>query len=53
MKKWTNELVQIAWEDGQKVAMLHQNGSIEIYKLKPASKADVAEILESEQQEHA
>lgn len=48
MKKWTSELVQIAWEDGQKVAMLHQNGEIEVYALKPATKQDMLEILEVE-----
>ena len=46
MKKWTNEVVQIAWEDGQKVAMLHQNGDIEIYTLKRATKQDVERLLE-------
>lgn len=44
----TNELVTIFWRDKQKVGMLHQNGQIEMYTLKPASKADVAELLESE-----
>lgn len=48
MKKITNELVNIFWEDGQKVGMLYQNGQIEMYTLKPASKQDVANLLETE-----
>lgn len=48
MKKVTNELVQIFWEDGQKIAMLHQNGQIELYTLKPATKQDVTSILEAD-----
>ncbi len=48
MIKWQNEIVQVAYEDGEKVAMLHQNGSIEIYILKKASKQDIAQLLEVE-----
>lgn len=47
-KKWTAEVVSICWEDGQKVAMLHQNGAIELFTLKPANKQDVADLLEVE-----
>lgn len=48
-KTWTSELVNICHEDGQKVAMLHQNGNVEIYTLKKANKQDVADLLEVEQ----
>lgn len=42
----TNELVTIFHQDGEKVGMLYQNGSIEMYRLVKASKTDVAELLE-------
>lgn len=48
MIKVTSELINIFWEDGQKVGMLYQNGIIEIYTIKPANKADVARLLETE-----
>lgn len=47
MKKVTNELVQIFWEDGEMVGLLYQNGEVKLYTLKRATKADVAELLES------
>lgn len=47
-KHWTSELVIICHEDGQKVGMVYQNGSVEIYTLKPANKQDVIELLEVE-----
>lgn len=47
-KKCTNEIVTLFWEDGQKVALLHQNGEIEVYMLKKASRQDVADLLEVE-----
>jgi hypothetical protein len=50
MKKVTNELVQIFWEDGEKIGMLHQNGQIELYTLKKATKQDTLEFLEVESQ---
>lgn len=46
MKKWQSELVHVCYEDGEKQAMLYQNGQIEVYMLKKATKADVAELLE-------
>lgn len=46
--KTTNEIVTVFWRDGQMVGMLHQNGALKLFTLKPASKADVAELLESE-----
>lgn len=46
MIKWTSEIVHIATEDGRKVAMWHQNGGIELYMLKTATKQDVAQLLE-------
>lgn len=48
MKKVTSELVNIFWEDGKMVGLLHQNGRIEVYRLKEASKQDVADLLETE-----
>lgn len=42
----TNELVQIFWENGEKKAMLFQNGHIEMYTLKPVTKQDVQTLLE-------
>lgn len=48
MKKVTSELVNIFWEDGQKVGLLYQNGALEMYKLKKANKQDVADLLETE-----
>jgi hypothetical protein len=51
MIKWTSEIVQIATEDGEKVAMLHQNGAIEIYMLRHASKQDVSQLLDVESTE--
>ena len=36
LKEWKSELVHICYEEGNKVAMLYQNGKIEIYTLKPA-----------------
>jgi hypothetical protein len=47
MKIWTSELVSICTEEGEKIAMLHQNGEIEIYTLKKASKQDIADLLET------
>ncbi len=49
--KTTSELVTIFWRDGEKVGLLYQNGHVEMYTLKVASKADVAELLEVEQQQ--
>lgn len=46
MKKVTNELVQIFWEDDEMVAMLHQNGEIKLYRLKKGTKQDVQDLLE-------
>ena len=48
MINWTSEVVHIAWQDKQKIGLLCQNGSIELYTLKPATKADTAQLLESE-----
>lgn len=38
--------MHVCYEDGEKQAMLYQNGQIEVYMLKKATKADVAELLE-------
>ncbi len=46
MKQWTNELLNVCWEDGHPVAILHQNGTKEIYILKVANKQDIQELLE-------
>lgn len=46
MKKVTSELVQVFWEDGEMIAMLHQNGDIKLFTLKKASKQDVVTLLE-------
>ncbi len=46
MKKWVGEIVNVCYEDGVKEAVMFQNGHIEMYKLKKASKADVAELFE-------
>lgn len=46
--KVTHELVQIFWQEGEKAGMLYQNGKIEMYVLKPASKQDVAALLEAD-----
>lgn len=46
MKKWIGEVVNVCYEDGEKQAVLFQNGHIELFKLKKATKADVAELLE-------
>lgn len=46
-----NELVQVFEEDGIKRAVLFQNGIIEIYTLKPATKQDIQDILQVEQAE--
>ena len=43
----TNELVQIFTKDGEKVGILYQNGQIEMYTLKKATKQDVQELLET------
>lgn len=48
MKSWTTEIVHIAHEDGQKVAMWYQNGEIEVYKLKKFTKQDTVELLETD-----
>ena len=48
MKKWQSEVVHICYEGGIKMAMMYQNGHIEVYKLKKASKQDMAELLESD-----
>lgn len=42
----TNELVQIFYKDGEKVGILYQNGQVEIYTLKKATKQDVQDLLE-------
>ena len=42
----TNELVQIFSKDGEKKGILYQNGQIEMYTLKKATKQDVQELLE-------
>ena len=44
----TSELVTIFHDDGQKVGMLYQNGEVELYTLKKASKQDVVDLLEVE-----
>lgn len=46
MKKVTNELVQIFWEDSEMKAMLHQNGEIKIFVLKTATKQDIQDLLD-------
>lgn len=46
MIKVTSELVSIFWQDGQKVGMLYQNGVLEMYSLRKATKADVATLLQ-------
>lgn len=47
-KKWISELVHVCYEDGQKVAIIYQNGQLEAYTLKPVTKQDVADLLEVE-----
>lgn len=42
----SKELVTIFWEGKEKVGMLHQNGEIEIFKLRRALKTEVDEMLE-------
>jgi len=46
MKKWESEIVNVCYEDGVKQAVMFQNGHIEIYKLKKATKADVADLMD-------
>lgn len=47
MKKWNAELVNVCSEDGVRIAVMFQNGVIEVYPLKrKATKQDVAELLE-------
>jgi hypothetical protein len=46
MKEWTSEIVTICWEEGVPSAVLYENGHREIYKLKRATKEDVANLLE-------
>ena len=41
-----SELVTVFYEDGQKVGMLYQNGTIELYRLVKATKQDTAQLLE-------
>lgn len=45
-KKWIGEIVNVLYEDGVKQAVMFQNGHIEIFKLKKATKQDTAEIFE-------
>jgi hypothetical protein len=45
MKQCTGEICTVFWEDGHKVAVEFQNGTIERFMLKPATKADSASLL--------
>lgn len=42
----TSELVTIFHQDGEKIGLLYQNGQVEMYTLKKASKQDVQDLLE-------
>ena len=44
-KRWTSEVVLLCWEDNDKVAIEYQNGRIECYMLKVATKQDRANLL--------
>jgi hypothetical protein len=48
MKKWTSEIVNVCWEDEEMLAIEYRNSHLKRYMLKPATKADDAELLEIE-----
>jgi hypothetical protein len=48
MKHWTSEIVNVCWEESEMVAIEYRNGVLKRYMLKPATKADDAELLEIE-----
>jgi hypothetical protein len=49
MRRASVETVIVFWdEDSQPVGMLHENGKRELYKVKPALKQDVMDMLGAE-----
>jgi hypothetical protein len=48
--KVTNELVQIFWEGHEAVGVLHMNGSTKFYRISPAQKEFVENLLGVDQE---
>ena len=44
-KRWTSEIVNVCWEDGEMLAIEYRNGILSRYMLKPATKQDDADLL--------